>query len=91
MLNHCYHNLLEMKNLQVRLPEGLREEADQVFSEIGMDTSTAIRVYLRKVVQTRSIPFPLEASHDTAHMVPVDTDTQTKMDEVVSAWRKRKS
>lgn len=80
-----------MKNLQVRLPEGLREEADQVFTEIGMDMSTAIRVYLRKVVQTRSIPFHLEAPQDTAQVVPVDADTQSKMDAVASAWRKRKS
>lgn len=79
-----------MKNLQVRLPEGLREEADRVLSEIGLDTSTAIRIYLRKVVQTRSIPFSLEAPQDNAQVVSVDEDTQMKMDAVTSAWRKRK-
>ncbi|MEM0964758.1 MAG: type II toxin-antitoxin system RelB/DinJ family antitoxin [Verrucomicrobiota bacterium] len=79
-----------MKNLQITLPDGLRKEADQVFSEIGMDTSTAIRIYLRKVVQTRSIPFDLEAPRETVEMFPVDKETQTKMDAVASAWKKRK-
>lgn len=80
-----------MKNLQVRLPDGLREEADEVFSEIGMDTSTAIRIYLRKVVQTRSIPFHLEAHSDTPRPIAVDEDTQRKMDAVASARRERVS
>ncbi len=79
-----------MKNLQVRLPEGLREDADEVLDEIGMDMSTAIRVYLRKVVQTRSIPFHLEAPQGTVEAVPIDAETQSKMDRVASVWRTRK-
>ena len=46
-----------MKTLQIRVPDELREDADQVLEEIGMDFSAAIRVYLKKVVQSRSIPF----------------------------------
>lgn len=79
-----------MKNLQVRLPEGLRNEADRVLEEIGMDMSTAIRVYLRKVVQTRSIPFTLEVPQDSVQVLPVEADTQKKMDAVATAWRKVK-
>ena len=78
-----------MKSLQVRLPDDLRDEADQVLAEIGMDMSTAIRVYLKKVVQTRSIPFALEASPDNSEVVPVDSDTQARMDAIGSAWRKK--
>ncbi len=51
-----------MKTLQIRVPDELREDADQVLEEIGMDFSAAIRVYLKKVVQSRSIPFSLEAA-----------------------------
>lgn len=79
-----------MKNLQVRLPEDLREEADRVLDEIGMDMSTAIRVYLRKVVQTRSIPFSLEVPQDSVQVLSVGADTQKKMDAVATAWRKVK-
>lgn len=78
-----------MKTLQVRLPDHLREEADQVLDEIGMDMSTAIRVYLKKVVNSRSIPFTLEAIQPwETEAVPVDPETQRMMDRVADTWSK---
>ncbi|MFP4157829.1 MAG: type II toxin-antitoxin system RelB/DinJ family antitoxin [Opitutales bacterium] len=78
-----------MKTLQVRLPNDLREEADQVLGEIGMDMSTAIRVYLKKIVHSRSIPFALEAEQALdVETVPVDQETQHRMDQVVQTWKK---
>lgn len=78
-----------MKTLQVRLPNQLREEADQVLEEIGMDMSTAIRVYLKKVVHSRSIPFALEAGEPLdVETVPVDQETQHRMDQVVQTWNR---
>lgn len=55
----------------------------------GMDIFTVIRIYLRKVELTRSIPFHLEAPQDTVQVLPVDADTQSRMDAVALAWRKR--
>lgn len=78
-----------MKTLQVRLPNQLREEADQVLEEIGMDMSTAIRVYLKKVVHSRSIPFALEAGGPLGvETIPVDQSTQDRMDRIVQTWNK---
>ncbi len=78
-----------MKTLQIRIPDELRSEADQVLEEIGMDMSTAVRIYLKKVVQSRSIPFSLEAEQPwTAESVPVDAETQRKMDHVAETWNK---
>ncbi|KAF0095336.1 MAG: hypothetical protein E1N59_831 [Puniceicoccaceae bacterium 5H] len=78
-----------MKSLQVRVPDDLREQADAVLDEIGLDMSTAIRVYLKKIVQSRSIPFSLEASgYGVAEEVPVDDATQSKMDAVAAAWKR---
>ena len=84
-----FYNDIEMKTLQVRLPNELREEADHVLEEIGMDMSTAIRVYLKKIVQSRSIPFSLEAPGSvTVAEIEVDSETQTKMDDIARAWDK---
>lgn len=80
-----------MKTLQVRLPDELREEADSVLNEIGMDMSTAIRVYLKKIVQNRAIPFSLEASAPPlVEEVAVDGPTQRKMDAVAKTWKRVK-
>lgn len=80
-----------MKTLQVRLPDELRDEADSVLNEIGMDMSTAIRVYLKKIVQNRAIPFSLEAGAPLfVEEVAVDGPTQRKMDAVTKTWMRVK-
>lgn len=77
-----------MKTLQVRLPQELRDEADSVLGAIGIDMPTAVRLYLTKIVQTRSIPFALEAGPVEA--ISVDDATQTRMDAIATAWRAKK-
>jgi DNA-damage-inducible protein J len=47
-------------SVQVRLDESLKREAEIVFENIGVDAPTAIRMFFKKVVATRSIPFSLE-------------------------------
>lgn len=81
-----------MKTLQIRISDDLRSDADVVLNEMGLDMPTAIRLYLNKIVQTRSIPFSLEARNGIfVEEVSVDAFTQKKMDSVADAWRKAKS
>ena len=83
---------MKTTSLQVRIPQALRKEADIVLDSVGLDMSTAIRVYLKIIVSTRSIPFALvaEDSH-TLEYVPVDDEIQAKLDKVDSVWKKIKS
>lgn len=81
-----------MKTLQIRIPDDLRSDADVILNEIGLDMPTAVRLYLNKIVQTRSIPFSLTASDQViVEEVSVDAGTQQKMDSIADAWRKAKS
>ncbi len=80
-----------MKTLQVRIPDPLKEEADVVLAQIGIDMPTAVRLYLNKIVQTRSIPFMLEAPEISVENVDADEQTQAKMDAVAAAWKRRKA
>lgn len=81
----------DMKTLQVRIPDQLRHDADAVLAAIGLDLPTAVRLYLNKIVQTRSIPFSLQATGVTIEALPVDRATQAKMDGIATAWKKRRS
>ena len=47
--------------LQIRMDRSLKEAADEVFSELGLDSATAVRMFFNKVAKTRSIPFQLKA------------------------------
>ena len=43
--------------VQAKVEPELKSEVEKYFAAFGLDTSTAIRMFLKKVVQTRSIPF----------------------------------
>lgn len=47
--------------LQIRIDRRLKETAEEIFKEIGLDATTAVRLFYAKVAQTRSIPFRLKA------------------------------
>lgn len=47
--------------LQVRIDRELKQSADEVFHELGLDAATAVRMFFTKVARTRSIPFKLKA------------------------------
>jgi len=49
------------KAIQIRVDQKLKQEADLIFADLGLDTPTAIRLFLKKVVVTRSIPFELKS------------------------------
>lgn len=53
------------KAIQIRVEEKLKHEADLVFEDLGLDTPTAIRLFLKKVVVSQSIPFELKVTTHT--------------------------
>lgn len=50
------------KAIQIRVEEKLKRDADLIFEDLGLDTPTAIRLFLKKVVVSKSIPFELKIS-----------------------------
>ena len=47
--------------ITVRVEEKIKKQASDIFKEIGMDMSTAINVYLKQVIRSNGIPFPVSA------------------------------
>ena len=43
--------------LQVRVDDALKDEASKVFENLGIDTSTAVRMFLKRAVMENGIPF----------------------------------
>ena len=46
-----------MATLQICIDDALKKEADALFSSLGLDTSTAIRIFLNVSVENSGIPF----------------------------------
>ena len=54
-----------MTVLQVRVDEELKNQAWAVYNELGMDLSTAIRMFLKRSVLVGGIPFDTKIDEST--------------------------
>lgn len=45
--------------VQVRVDKELKEQADALFNDLGLDTTTALRMFLKTAVREQKIPFSL--------------------------------
>lgn len=45
------------KTIQVRVDDDLKAASDNLFDELGTTTNEAIKMFLKKAIRTRSIPF----------------------------------
>ena len=50
-----------MANVNIQVEDALKNQAEIVFSELGIDLPTAITIFLKQVVRHNGIPFPLTA------------------------------
>ena len=46
--------------IQVRIEDELKHAADELFSDLGLDTPTAIRIFLKHAVNRQGLPFEVE-------------------------------
>jgi DNA-damage-inducible protein J len=53
-----------MATFQLRLDDTLKQKADSLFSSLGLDTSTAIRIFLSAAVENNGIPFLVKHNAD---------------------------
>ncbi len=49
-----------MATLQIRIDDTLKKQADTLFSSLGLDTSTAIRIFLNAAIENAGIPFSVQ-------------------------------
>ncbi len=62
---------------QLRLDSEEKKQAFEVFAELGLTPAQAIRIFFKQVVQTRSIPFPIQHAR-TANGSAMPTSSSSK-------------
>lgn len=81
-----------MSYIQIRIDDELKEEAIGLFNDLGLDLSTAIRLFLKKSIEKKRLPFKLnleerDTSKDVEYtirvnvLVPAGTNPVDLMDE----------
>lgn len=68
-----------MASLQIRIDEGLRNQAQVVAQGMGLDLSSAIRMFLTQMVRENGLPFqpkadPFYCARNQAHLAAVVDD-----------------
>ena len=58
----------------LRIDDDLKRNCDEVFSELGLTMTSAVNVFLRQVVRTRTIPFII------GECSPSDTPSSKRLD-----------
>jgi DNA-damage-inducible protein J len=53
--------MVETTNLNICIDKDLKERADTVFSEMGMDMTTAFNIFVRQTLRQGKIPFEIYA------------------------------
>ena len=66
-------------NVTIRIDEDLKEEADQLFDDLGMSFTTAINVFVKQSLREGRIPFEITKTPrmaSFAHSVVSLSDSQ---------------
>ena len=45
---------------QIRIDSNIKKQANKLFSELGMDMSSAVNIFLRQCILKGGLPFPVE-------------------------------
>ena len=49
-------------SLHVRVDSKLKSDAEKIFSDIGLNTSSAVNIFLKQAVNSGGLPFKLEST-----------------------------
>lgn len=70
-----------MANLNIRIDDNLKQQAEGVLSHLGMNMSTAMTVYLKQIVRCGGIPFdvrdPFFSAENQTHLMQSITQLDT--------------
>ena len=58
-----------MALLQIRVDEELKNQANAIYNELGIDLSTAVRMFLKKSIQEGGIPFDTKVDQLTLNAI----------------------
>ena len=67
--------------VRARVDSRVKEEAEHVFSEIGLSTSQAINIFLKGVIRERGIPFELKIPNDETLQAMKEAEMGINMEE----------
>lgn len=47
-------------NLNIRIDKAIKDQAEEIFNELGLNMTTAVNIFLRTAIREHGIPFELK-------------------------------
>ena len=60
--------------VQFRVEEELKAQATELFAKLGIDLSTALRIFLKRSVAAKGLPFSMTLENDTMTEIASDEE-----------------
>jgi len=67
-----------MATIQVRVAEETKAAVDTLFSSLGLDTSTAVRMFFMAALENDGLPFPVQRRAVKADLQEAIDDTRLR-------------
>ena len=67
-----------MATIQVRVDDSTKTAIDSLFSSLGLDTSTAVRMFLMTVLDYDGLPFPVQRRTAKPDLLEAIEDTRRR-------------
>ena len=70
-----------MKTIQIPVDYNIMREADGLFASLGLDTVTAVRIFLNAAIENGGIPFPVvhRSVSDSLRQALEDTENRENL------------
>jgi len=65
-----------MATIQIRIDDKMKTAADSLFNSLGLDTSTAVRMFLSAALANDGIPFEVKHREPGADLMEAISDTR---------------
>jgi addiction module RelB/DinJ family antitoxin len=56
--------------IQVRVDAELKKEAEALLNDMGLDTSTAVRIFFKQMIAQKGIPFAITSAGEPEKLAP---------------------
>ena len=67
-----------MATIQIRVDDRVKMAADSLFNSLGLDTSTAIRMFLSAAIEKDGLPFAVKRRKPNADLLEAIQDTRNR-------------
>ncbi|MBR3023589.1 MAG: type II toxin-antitoxin system RelB/DinJ family antitoxin [Oscillospiraceae bacterium] len=67
-----------MANIQVRVNDELKSQADMLFNSLGFDTSTAVRIFLTVAIENNGLPFEVKHKGVSEALMQAVSDSRNR-------------